>query len=65
MGMIMDELQFEELSFRRPQEKMDDAFCIATRRAMDAGGERASAVASKLQGINSKTAKSRPSGHED
>jgi hypothetical protein len=36
----MDELLFEELSLRRTQEKMDDAFCEALLKAIGAG-ERA------------------------
>ena len=43
----MDELLFEELSLRRTQEKMDDAFCEALQRAIDAGAESAPTVVSK------------------
>ena len=35
----MDELHLEELSLRMTQEKMDDAFCAAMQRAIDAGAE--------------------------
>jgi hypothetical protein len=52
----MDELLIEELSLRRTQEKMDDAFCDALQRAIDAGVENAPAVVSKRPGtINAKT----------
>jgi hypothetical protein len=43
----MDELLFEELSLRRTQEKMDDAFCDALQRAINAGAEKAPSVVSK------------------
>ena len=33
----MDELHLEEVSLRMTQEKMDDAFCAAMQRAIDAG----------------------------
>jgi hypothetical protein len=33
----MDELQVEELSLRRTQEKMNEAFCAAMQRAIDTG----------------------------
>jgi hypothetical protein len=43
----MDELLFEELSLRRTQEKMNDAFCDALQRAINAGAEKAPSVVSK------------------
>jgi hypothetical protein len=48
--MIMDELQLEELSIRRTQEKMDEAFCVAMQRAIDAGTEHTLTVVSKQPG---------------
>jgi hypothetical protein len=38
---MMDELQLEELSIRRTQEKMDEAFCAAMQGAINAGTEYA------------------------
>jgi hypothetical protein len=46
----MDEFQFEELSIRRALVKMDDAFCEALQRAIDAGMENAPNVVSKQHG---------------
>jgi hypothetical protein len=46
----MDELLFEELSFRRTLEKMDDAFCEAMQSAIDAGVENKPIVVSKRPG---------------
>jgi len=40
----MDELHFEELSLRAAQEKMDDAFRTAMRRAIKAGGTEIGAI---------------------
>jgi hypothetical protein len=55
-GMIMDEMQLEELSIRRTQEKMDEAFCDAMQRAIDAGAEHTLTVVSKQPGTrNPKT----------
>jgi hypothetical protein len=46
----MDELQLEELSIRRMQEKMDEAFCDAMQRAIDAGNENTPIAISKQPG---------------
>ena len=46
----MDELHLEELSLRMTQEKMDDAFCAAMQRAIDAGAENTPTVVSKKPG---------------
>jgi hypothetical protein len=43
----MDELQLEELSLRRTQEKMDDAFCEALLKAIGVGAENAPTVVSR------------------
>jgi hypothetical protein len=52
----MDELHLEELSVRMNVVKMDDAFCEALQRAIDAGRENAPTVASKQPGTrNPKT----------
>ena len=47
---MRDELFIEEMSLRRTQEKMDDAFRAALQRAIDAGEESAPTVASKKPG---------------
>jgi hypothetical protein len=47
---MMDELQLEELSIRRMQEKMDEAFCDAMQRAIDAGNENTPVAISKQPG---------------
>jgi hypothetical protein len=53
---MMDELQQEELSVRMNIMKMDDAFCEALQRAIDAGTENSPTVVSKQSGaINPKT----------
>jgi hypothetical protein len=53
---MMDELHLEELSVRMNIVKMDDAFCEALQRAIDAGRENAQTVASKQRGTrNPKT----------
>jgi hypothetical protein len=49
----MDELHFDELSVRITQEKMDNAFCIAMQRAIDAGEEQKPTVVSKRSSIRS------------
>jgi hypothetical protein len=46
----MDELHLDKLSLRATQEKMDDAFRTAMRRAIDAGEERTPTVVSKKYG---------------
>ena len=46
----MDDLHLEELSLRMTQEKMDDAFCAAMQRAIDAGAEDTPTVVSKKPG---------------
>ena len=48
--LTMDELHLEELSSRMTQEKMDDAFCAAMQRAIDAGAENTPTVVSKKPG---------------
>jgi hypothetical protein len=48
--MMMDELQLEELSIRRTQERMDEAFCAAMQKAIDAGTEHTLTVVSKQPG---------------
>jgi len=48
--MTRDELVIEELSTRRIQEKMDDAFCDAMHRAIKAGQEFAPNVVSTAPG---------------
>jgi hypothetical protein len=49
-GQMMDELQLEELSVRMTIVKMDDAFCEALERAIDAGTENSPTVVSKQPG---------------
>ena len=44
---MMDEFHLEELSARITQEKMDDAFCTAMQRAIDAGEEKMPTVVLK------------------
>jgi hypothetical protein len=46
----MDEFQLEELSIRRTQEKMDEAFCAAMQGAIKAGTEHTPTVVSKRPG---------------
>jgi hypothetical protein len=49
-------MQLEALSIRRTQEKMDEAFCDAMQRAIDAGAEHTLTVVSKQPGTrNPKT----------
>ena len=48
--MMMDELQLEELSIRRTQEKLDEAFCAAMQGAINAGTEHTPTVVSKQPG---------------
>jgi hypothetical protein len=45
-----DELFSEEMSLRAVQEKMDEAFCAAMQRAIDAGEENTPTVVSKKPG---------------
>ena len=47
---MMDDLLIEERAVRRLQEKMDDAFRAAMRRAINAGEENALTVVSKKPG---------------
>jgi hypothetical protein len=52
----MDDIHLEELSVRMMLMKMDDAFCEALLRAIDAGVENAPTITSKLPGTrNPKT----------
>ena len=52
----MDDIHLEELSVRMMLMKMDDAFCEALLRAIDAGVENAPTVTSKVPGTrNPKT----------
>jgi hypothetical protein len=46
----MEELLLEEVSLRMTQERMDDAFCTAMQRAIDAGEENTPTVVSKKPG---------------
>jgi hypothetical protein len=48
--MMMDELQLEELSIRRTQEKMDEAFCAAMQKAINRGTEHTLTAVSKQPG---------------
>ena len=43
----MDDIHLEELSVRMMLMKMDDAFCDALQRAINAGAEKAPSVVSK------------------
>jgi hypothetical protein len=45
-----DELFSEEMSLRAVQEKMDEAFCAAMQRAIDAGDENTPTIVSKKPG---------------
>jgi hypothetical protein len=47
---MVDELITEERTVRRLQEKMDDAFCAAMQRAINAGEETTPTVVSKKPG---------------
>jgi len=47
---MVDELVFEEMSLRATQRKMDDAFCAAMQRAINAGEENTPTVVSKKPG---------------
>jgi hypothetical protein len=48
LPVMRDELFIEEMSLRLAQEKMDEAFCAAMQRAIDAGEENTpSAVSNK------------------
>jgi hypothetical protein len=50
---MMDELQLEERSIRRNQEKMDEAFCAAMQGAINAGIEHTPTVVSRQPGTRS------------
>ena len=45
-----DELFSEEMSLRAVQKKMDEAFCAAMQRAIDAGDENTPTIVSKKPG---------------
>ena len=47
---MVDELVLEEKSLRAMQRKMDDAFCAAMQRAINAGEESTPTVVSKKPG---------------
>jgi hypothetical protein len=47
---MVDELVLEEKSMRAMQRKMDDAFCAAMQRAINAGEENTPTVVSKKPG---------------
>jgi len=47
---MVDELVLEEKSLRAMQQKMDDAFCAAMQRAINAGKEITPTVVSKNPG---------------
>jgi len=47
---MVDELILEEKSLRAMQRKMDDAFCAAMQRAINAGEEITPTVVSKKPG---------------
>jgi hypothetical protein len=47
---MIDDLHLEEVSVRVSIEKMDEAFCSAMQRALDAGAEDTPTVVSKKPG---------------